>query len=156
MPRAAAVVDETTEVPRTYTDWSVFDKAGIKVVGLECEGYAPYHLFNQGCHTRLIPNAASIKSHIDLDHGGGFRVKLAEGGDPSKESIWKQLAGLGLDLHDFTCEECLSKIKLSPATIKAHMRNHTNKNRRITRGEWFLMTFGYGAPPESATADNEL
>jgi hypothetical protein len=132
------------KAPKTYTDWSVFDKVGLKLNTLICEGYHPYHPWNNGCHTTLIPKAENMKAHLDGDHGGGFLINLVH--TDKGWAGWKDFERLGLEIMDFKCDVCDASLRLTPQTIAKHIKAHTGKNRRVKAGGDFFITLGYGRP----------
>lgn len=127
-----------------YTDWGQFAKAGLRINRVTCQGYAPVHLYDQGCHTRLPVDPVVMKSHLDRDHGGGFEVVL--GPTESEWSGWKKFGELGLELQDLQCAVCYESIRPTFQHILRHMKPHTNANRRMEVGGRFYMTIGYARP----------
>lgn len=133
-----------TDERKVFTDWDVFNRAGLKLQRVTCQSYYPYHAYDRSCHTRMVIDPVIMKDHLDRDHGGGFEVILTA---TEKEwPGWKKFAELGIELLDFQCGVCQESIRLTPQTILRHMKPHTNANRRVETGGRFLMTIGYEAP----------
>lgn len=135
---------EDSEMIGAQTDWEAFKRASVKIGKVVCEGYYPYHRYNEGCHTTIVPSVKTMQAHLDGGHGGGFLVTL-EKCDKTWEG-WKQLKDGGVELMDFMCDVCDQQVKLNPQNIQKHLRAHTNKNRRVEIGGRFYLTLGYGRP----------
>lgn len=129
---------------KTFTKWEIFQRAGLRLKELVCEGYMPIHTYNSGCHTRLIPNATSAKSHIDGEHGGGFIIGIRSSEQPWEG--WREFDELGLEIHDLRCDSCQNEVELNARSILKHIKPHMNSNRRIVPNDKFRVTLGYGKP----------
>lgn len=144
----AKTVEETkveeVQPRKTYTPWEIFSRAGMKLKELMCEGYLPIHNPNNGCHTKLLPKAASAQAHVDGDHGGGFIIALR--GTEKPWEGWKEFENAGLEIHDFRCDSCQHEVELNARQILKHMKAHMNSNRRVIVNDKFRVTLGYGKP----------
>jgi hypothetical protein len=129
----------------TFTNWSALEKAGLAPTEILCQGYHPLHPGDMSCHTRILLNAEAIRRHaVDLDHGGGFTLRLRRTEKPVK--IWQDLAASGLEVHDFRCDVCDAQVPLHPQHILKHLKNHVGKFRRTAEGGAFHMTVATTPP----------
>ncbi len=147
MPAKEAVSPEM-ETPRkqkTYTNWKVFEQMKLTPVTIKCEGYRPLFMADISCHSNLRFTAATIKNHVDGDHGGGFRFFLKTT-DGKPHPIWAELEAAGMEAHDFRCEICDSQLRFAPTSIASHLKAHSGKTRRVLPGATFNLLIGSGKP----------
>lgn len=131
---------------KTKTDWKVLYNSKLTPTNIECREYPPVSYEVVACHSKLPITAASMKSHLDAEHGGSFFVTLSP-----RESGWKgwlDLQDLGVELADFRCNVCLHEIPLTGASISKHMKPHLNGNRRMEKGGVFRMTLSMSLDEE--------
>jgi hypothetical protein len=114
------VVEEATVVtrPKLITNWKAFEQANLGVRVVQCDGYVPIHPHNQGCHTKLIPTAKAMSSHIDGEHAGGFVLELTQ--DSAPNPLWNELREDGIEVRDLRCGHCGAEVRLHPVKLKEH------------------------------------
>lgn len=136
---------------KTHTKWHALEEARLIPTEIVCDGYRPWHAFNNGCHSRLRLDVDQMIAHTEGQHGGGFMLKVRKGDKPWPG--WKQLAEKGIEAADFRCEVCDAVIPFHPMHITKHMRAHTGKHRRVLPGGRYNLTLSVGAPiPTEAEA----
>lgn len=134
--------------PKTFTNWKAFADAKLTPATISCQAYKPIHLADMSCHTRLLFHAATLKRHIEAEHGAGFQF-LVKNTDGKPSPFWTELEELGLEAHDFRCDVCDEELRFNPTTILRHMRNHAGKTRKAGPGGMFNVTIGFSAPDRS-------
>jgi hypothetical protein len=141
-------VKEVASAPtKTFTQWEIFSKMGLRPKTITCQGYFPVNSHDVSCHTRLPHDASVVQRHVDSDHGGSFEFTLRQSETPWEG--WRNLQELGLELLDFRCGTCLAEVNLTMQAISKHMKSHINANRRMASGGVFRFNLGYERP-ESA------
>lgn len=153
MPTKEPTASAVAPASKTYTNWKAFEQAKLVPTTIKCEGYRPVFMHDGSCHTNLLPNAATLKRHIENDHGGGFRffVKTTEG---KPHPIWAELEAMGLEAHDFRCETCDKTLRFHPSSIIPHLKPHSGKTRRVYPGATFNMVLSL-AKPEAVLDEDE-
>lgn len=150
MPESAASAKEAPQ--KSLTKWTAFEQAGLVPVQISCQAYKPVHGADMSCHTRLLFNADTLKRHMDSEHGGGFYFVLRKtDGKPSP--LWKQMEQLGLEAHDFRCDNCDAQLRFHPSSFTNHMRAHGGKTRRVYDGGRFNVTLGMSRPDREENDD---
>lgn len=138
-------VEEVLPRPKLITNWKAFDQANLGVKFVQCDGYAPIHPYNQGCHTKLRPTADAMSSHIDGEHQGGFVVQLTQDSAPSP--LWKELADAGYEIRDFRCDHCNGEVRLHPKKLAEHgWKQHPGKFSKTRPDGHFLITLTKETP----------
>lgn len=138
----------------TTTNWMAFAKANLAPTEIVCQAYSPVHPADVSCHTRILLTADAIRTHtIDREHGGGFKMSLAQS---SKEHpIWAGLVASGLECWDLRCDVCDGSIPFHPQQIAKHMKAHMSKNRRMqsTKTVHFTVSTSVPAPSDDILTD---
>lgn len=156
MPEAKATpVAETpkTNKPKTYTNWNAFKQAKLAPTVISCEGYKPVHLADISCHSKVLLKADNVKTHVDNDHGGGFYMQLAA--TERDTGFWDRMAELGLEAHDFRCDNCDKQLRFHPSSIIPHLKAHGGKTRRVYPGGKFNFTLSLARPEAALTDEDE-
>lgn len=140
MARTSSVVENPVlEKPKhkTYTRWDAFKVLNLVPIEIQCNGYKPFHVADESCHSRLTLSAKSMISHTQAGHGGGFLIKVREGDAPWDG--WQQLSDAGVEIVDLRCGECLNTVNVNPKDIHSHMQPHY-ANKRLKTSDSFFMT----------------
>lgn len=127
---------------KTVTKWDALQ--GVAPTKVVCETYAPVHAVALGCHTSLPLTPDSLLTHtVERGHGGGFHFRLA----PGNTSFWSGVQDLGLEVVDWRCAVCGSKVRPVAAVLLKHMVPHMNRNRVMEEGGLFYVTLSTTPPP---------
>jgi len=81
---------------KTFTNWSVFEKANLIPVRIKCDGYLGHHPADMSCHSNILNTAESVQHHMKQEHGGGWfhvRMKVADGKEAKGRGYLAQFAG---------------------------------------------------------------
>lgn len=140
---------------KTYTNWKAFEQMKLVPTSIKCEGYRPVFLADMSCHSHMQFKASTIASHIDGEHGGGFRFFLKTT-DGKPHPIWQELEDAGLEAHDFRCEICDAQLRFAPSSIAAHLKPHSGKTRRVLPGGVLNLLIGKGKPEREEVDDIEV
>jgi hypothetical protein len=151
---AAELAAPLPEGRKTYTNWKAFIDAGLTPSHIQCDGYRPVHMYNEGCHTTLAPNVKQMLGHFNGGHGGGFLVSFKEnyrnGGDIVRFGKawdgWRELEALGVELRDLTCDVCGKDLKITQRALIQHCKQHTGKSSRVKPGGDFWITLTNDVP----------
>jgi hypothetical protein len=130
MPTSTAVAPATPESKKkSFTNWSVFDKAARTPTEIVCEIYngqndrplipASPDAF---CHSRLKLDGNQILDHINAGHPGLFQFTTRQADKPWPG--WKILADSGLEIHDLRCAVCNRPVPVNVRHILEHCRPH--------------------------------
>ncbi len=140
--KSTMVAPQPEEAARkSATNWMALAKAGVKPITVRCQTYPPIFRSDASCHSALIMNAATLKRHMESEHGGAYYVQLAPN-DGKTHALWADLETSGLEAQDFRCELCdeVLRLPLHPSNFapsSKHMRPHGGKSRRVYPGGKF-------------------
>lgn len=121
--------------PKTYTNWSAFEKAGLKPTTIYCKAYRPVFRNDSSCHTKLIMKADSLVNHAMPEpqghgHGGGFLFCLKKTDSNKPVAIWGEIQNAALEAVDFRCEVCNAQLRFHPTSFNAHLKPHAGKTKQ--------------------------
>lgn len=116
-------------VPKSTTNWKIFEEGRFIPVQWKCEGYQNFHPADLSCHSNMKITPEDILRHMDPAHGGGwFRVKFRIS-DSKVSPIWSALSEACVELNDFYCTHCRSNVPLTPREIVKHLQPHAGATR---------------------------
>lgn len=129
---------------KTVTNWNGWVKAGLVPTRIICQGYAPVHRRDNGCHSALLMDAHSFERHVDAGHEGGFFIKVRRGEVPWKG--WLELGDLGFEIHDLRCSWCDAEVPPHPQYLLKHLMPHKGAQKKLLRNDTFRMTISRDKP----------
>lgn len=138
------------EESKSNTKWEIFEQGELVPVKLVCQDYLPVHPSDTSCHTTIPISGEVVARHINPEHGsgGGFEIHLRHRPGAKASTLWKELASLGFELHDFRCDVCNEELPLAPRRIIRHIAAHAGKSRAPRAGGKFWMTIRTTRPEE--------
>jgi hypothetical protein len=134
---------------KTFTNWSVFEKANLIPVRIKCDGYLGQHPADMSCHSNILNTVESVQHHMKVEHGGGWfhvRMKVADGKQAKGADIWRNLQAAGVEITHLYCPHCRSEVQMTPRQILYHLNAHPGANRVNAHPATLCMSLSYNSP----------